>query len=179
MNTDLVIPDSALDWLNVQRVQATNADEYRASVLEDFETVKPYLVKGTVLDIGCGIGGASVLLSRYCGGKIYLLDGNGEKKAHVSKPNVCYPYNDMEVTREMMEANGVTDYEFLPLYCEDLPEVDNCVSFISWCWHYPMKTYSPKAKVIIADMRLEDYVPKQIISMNCRSVKGKGARVLL
>lgn len=174
----MILPD-CLEYIPAQRSQARTVDEYIESVQTDFEIIKPYLVKGSVLDIGCGLGALSVLMQKHCGGKLWLLDGDGPPVGAVGKNPTLTPLNRMDLTRQVMDLNGVEDYEFLPIGCDDLPEVDNCVSLLSWGWHYPLSAYNPKARVIIADIRGEKVLPRVIISNDCVGVKGKGARVLL
>jgi len=173
------IPPEALDYIPAQRSQCNSIESYIESVQKDFDLIKPHLVEGSVLDIGCGLGALSVLMQKHCGGKLWLLDGDGPTSGVYSKHPTSDPYNSMSLTRQVMDLNGVKDYEFLPIGCEDLPEVDNCVSLLSWGWHYPLSTYSPRAKVIIVDIRQESVEPKVVISTDCEGVRRKGRRCVI
>lgn len=145
----IVLPDNCEKYTNQHRTHG----DYLETVYRDFEIMKPHLVEGSVLDIGCGLGALSVLCHRHCGGKLYLLDGTGWADRRQSYGDEMEAFNDMALTEELMRLNGVTDYELLPIGCEDIPEVDNCISALSWGWHYPLWTYKVKAKVTIADVR--------------------------
>ena len=164
---DLILPEGIGPYAEQHRSQG----DYLQTVYEDFEMIKPHLIPGSVMDIGCGLGAVSVLAQRHCGGKLYLIDGTGWAKRRVGYGHSMEPFNDLRLTAEMMRLNGVTDYEFLPVGCPDLPEVDNCISTLSWGWHYPLSAYNPKAKVIITDVR-----PKSVGTVIAEICNGKGYR---
>lgn len=128
-------------WHLAQRSEPKTAEEYIAACHFDFEAMKPYLLPGDVLDIGCGIGGPSALIAKHCGGKLHLLDGTGNGQRRASYGPHMDPYNDREATEALLKANGVEDFHWWPVGARNLPEVQNVVSLISWGWHYPVSTY--------------------------------------
>lgn len=129
----LLIPESASRYAAQQRASVT---DYVESVTGDADKIRPWLVPGSVLDIGCGVGGCSALLGR----EVYLLDGTGWADRRVGWGDTMEPFNDMSVTEEVMLLNGV-QYHIVPFGAEELPEVDNVISLLSWCWHYPSSVY--------------------------------------
>lgn len=127
-------------------------DEYLNQLREEFEDVQGALPEGTesILDIGCGVGGIDVFFHDYYDSNdvdFYLFD-----KTEVSS-YVYYQfnreaafYNSLEIAREMLESNGVPPKQVHTMDADeddltDLGDVDLCVSFLSWAFHYPAETY--------------------------------------
>jgi hypothetical protein len=103
--------------------------------------MKRYLLPGSVLDIGCGLGGPTALIAKHCGGAVHLLDGDGWGIRKVGYGPSMQPYNYRLETEKLLMANGVESFCWHDVGSTELPKVDNVVSLISWGWHYPVSTY--------------------------------------
>lgn len=142
----LTLPERALPYIRQHRSEIDPL-EYGAACRDDVcELVGLGALRrpGSVLDIGAGLGGPSVFLQRACTGTLYVVDGTGWSDWRVGYRRRMAPFNDLELTREILEANGVDDYVFLevaPGRTPMFPPVDNVVSLLSWCWHYPPAAY--------------------------------------
>lgn len=146
----MTIPDECRELYLAQRSEPKTAGAYAAACLYDFEAMKPYLVPGDVLDIGCGLATTSVLIQRHCGGHLHLLDGTGNGKRWANYGATMQPYNDRALTELMLRSNGVTDFTWHDVGATALPPVDVVVSLISWGWHYPVQAY---LKAVAAALR--------------------------
>jgi SAM-dependent methyltransferase len=118
-----------------------------------------------LLDIGSGLGGVDVLLSRHYGGDppfVHLLDGEHDAaEMHLHRET----FNDMRVAREFLITNGVRAdrFAYFTTAAENLPRpYDLVISLGSWCFHYPPEVYLPlllsggglhRDSVLIIDVR--------------------------
>lgn len=137
----LVIPAGVERCFLAQRSEPKTAEEYAAACEYDVEQMAPYLLKGDVLDIGCGLGGPSALIAKLCSGRLHLLDGSGWGVRRVNYASLMDPYNERSDTELLLRANGISDWTWWPVGAPELPKVRNVVSLISWGWHYPVETY--------------------------------------
>lgn len=175
----LVIPEAAYPYAVVQS-GAIHAFKDRPSWFAErfdrlqrqrFASILDYLPAKPgprILDVGGGLGGIDVLLSRHYGGlaHVWLLDG-------VAGPAVVdahdKPFNDMEVSRAFLAANGVDLAGFwTPRAALTKPEAhyrtalgfDLVVSFAAWGFHIGPGIYAETISaitrsdaVIILDVR--------------------------
>lgn len=127
--------------------------QYRDCMNEEYGSIKDHLPErcATVLDIGCGLAGIDVLLDRHYAKQapsFFLLD-----RTHVEE-DVFYMfedkgafYNSLELTEQVLAANGVDDARVHLLDAtdgNDIPiagQVDLALSLLSWGFHYPVATY--------------------------------------
>lgn len=137
----LVVPESVAKFYLAQRSEPKSAEAYAAACQFDFEAMKPWLIEGDLLDIGCGVGGPTALIAQHCRGKVHLLDGTDWGSRHVGFDSTMAPYNDRAETETMLRANGIAEFRWWPVGATELPKVRNVVSLISWGWHYPVSTY--------------------------------------
>ncbi len=138
---------------------------------KEFMVIKDYLPTkiNTILDIGCGVAGIDIFLSRYYDNniKIFLID-----KTEIDK-NVYYYfkkrgsfYNSLQISREMLENSGVNKQNIMLQEANDKNEInfkntfDIVISLISWGHHYPVSTYLDqvynkmnKKGILILDIR--------------------------
>lgn len=127
-------------------------DEYLSQLREEFEEIRDFLPGEVdrILDIGCGVGGINVFFSEHYGSRnpdFYLFDKT-EVSSYVYyqfNQETAY-YNSLEVAREMLQSNGVPGERVHTLDADrrdpsELEDVDLCVSFLSWGFHYPAGTY--------------------------------------
>jgi len=142
------IPEKALQYIQMHRTDIKGGDiakQYIEQIEKDFEELKPWLPEKckAFADIGCGVAGIDVLISRhYNGAKPYLIDGSGvgNKKFHFYEEGADI-YNDIMVTKEVMQVNNVPNYQLTYQgYALPLP-VDFFISILSWGFHYPIDQY--------------------------------------
>lgn len=116
------------------------------SIFESFRSVLPERV-GSMLDIGSGLGGIDVLLSRhYDHPRIYLLDGLDdppEVKSHHKT------FSDSNVMLDFQRKNGT----LYPCHTDVVPgtKLDLVVSFSAFAFHIPPTTYIDDLKASTHD----------------------------
>ena len=159
------VPDRCLPLLREQRTHYTDPGrEYGEELARTFETFRGFLpaTADRVLDIGSGLAGIDVLLWRhYRGVELHLLDKAGVSPeinaGFNARAEDFAHYNDFGLARELLSANGVE----ANVICHDIrhdpfPEdrFDVVVSLLSWGFHYPIATYTPRCRgVMVVDVR--------------------------
>lgn len=170
----LKTPKGSEDYILAQRTDYKK----RGSILDfgkdlylAYEEMVPFLPHGTkdtfrILDIGSGMGGIDVFLSRHYAGKaeITLLDKEGDPNkvtyGFVKNGDDVSPYSNFDRALELLSMNSV---DLSKIHTHDITqkpfpdtEFNLVISLISWGFHYPISTYAPKlvsGGVIIADVR--------------------------
>jgi SAM-dependent methyltransferase len=152
-NIGINVPGEAYPYLQMQRgaisdFAADSADTwllaYTNSLFSEFDSIEPYLPKvcETILDVGSGLGGIDALLNQHYGGdcEICLLDGVDD---HPMVESHAKTFNDMQVARRFLSANGVHRFSFIDAGNPMPPNFffDLVVSFRSWCFHLEPKLY--------------------------------------
>ena len=137
----LALQKGSLDHLKGDREAWRVA--YRDSLLEQFASVKPFLPKNvtSILDVGSGLGGIDILLSRHFGDhpRICLLDGIDD---HPVMTRHAVTFSNSHVAFRFLRENGVKGD--LVAIAPEVGEPVSCelvVSFGSWCFHYPPELY--------------------------------------
>jgi hypothetical protein len=163
-STEIKVSDAAFEYLRVQKGSldrfATNRALWERAYHDDlaatYQGIRQYLPPRCwgMLDIGSGLGGIDILLSRHYAsiGKppyVNLLDGESDPpKMHLHRET----FNDMRVAQQFLKANGISLERFAyytpdgpaAMGLENLPKpYDLVVSFGSWCFHYAPDTYLP------------------------------------
>lgn len=119
---------------------------YENDLRQTYEGLRPHLPERCwgVLDIGSGLGGIDILISRHYQPDppyIHLLDGEDDEprmKLHRQT------FNSMRVARTFLMANGVQPdrISYFRTSTQLLPRpYDLVLSLGSWCFHYPPATY--------------------------------------
>jgi len=170
------VPESCLPLLREHRTHYTGdfVAAYNAELQATYEGIKNYLPsEGVILDIGAGMAGIDILLDRHYGGeaKITLLDKQGKSEKinagfHKSADTFSN-YHDFDLAIEMLGTNGVENIRTVDIANEKFPRSPFTVviSLLSWGFHYPISTYSPRVKkggIIIADIRRDTDGIKQL-----------------
>lgn len=155
------------DYILRQRTFLGNSKDYYHSCVEDFETIRTYLDGRFIrsfLDIGCGLAGPSVLISKYLNDPwTFLLDKEDNNQLRYGYENHDAFYNKQYLTEQFFRLNGHPHFKYLdgldPL--TGFMPVDLIVSFYSWGWHYPIGTYieqvndiTKRGSLIITDIRV-------------------------
>lgn len=158
---------------------------YREALNHNYAAIAPHLperrsVRGmpNFLDIGSGLGGIDILISRHYGGEAIpcLLDGVKDKP--VMTLHRC-TYNDMDVAQRFHADNGSIPITWVDPKMKPLPPL-SCpvflvVSFGSWCFHYAPELYleyalanSTKRATFIIDVRKDKPEWKRMLDANLR-----------
>jgi hypothetical protein len=149
--------------LALQAVQANRAKKQFRTLQDVFDIHRPR----SILDIGCGLGMASMMVAKYYQCEyLGLLDGDGTGELFSDYRAGAPAWNDVRLAGEMARAN-------LPDECQvetfvagrDEPDisVDAVVSFKSWGTHYPIATYlemvvniTTQDSIVITDLLPDD-----------------------
>jgi SAM-dependent methyltransferase len=118
---------------------------YNLALESTYQSFRPYLPRQCfrLLDIGCGLAGIDVVLSRHYGEgapELLLVDGENDAPL-VPRHNVTF--NSRGVTLDFLRANGITapiDYR-TPQTLGMAKPCDLIVSFASFAFHYPPDLY--------------------------------------
>jgi SAM-dependent methyltransferase len=176
----IVVTDEALPYLVAQkgRLQPLAHDRdawlmgYRQAIDRDYRLIAPYLPPKPdghaikILDIGSGLGGIDVMLSRHYGGaaQVILMDGADDPPVMELHRKT---FNDMRVAERFHRANGAAPIGWIDANGDRLPAVgagawpfDLVLSLGSWCFHYEPAIYLDQVKeaivagaVLILDVR--------------------------
>lgn len=167
----LVIQRGALSDLSPDR--AAWEDAYRESILSDYESMVPWLPEtcSAFLDVGGGLSGISIPLSRHYGGTPYIaiLDGMQDLPEAITHDRT---FSNFLVASNFLAENDIEADEFIsPLGIENGKELseqmDLIISLQAWCFHIPAETYIPFVKksanpgaTLILDVRRgrDDYI---------------------
>ncbi len=126
--------------------------EYSQEIQDDYELIQAYLPAqcSSVLDIGSGIGGIDVILLKHYGFKpdIFLFDLNRiDTNLYYEFHTHAAAYNSFEIAETLLKLNGVPENKIHLFdvdqnsYLHLQNSFDIVVSYKSWGFHYPLKTY--------------------------------------
>src|SRR3989344_4527074 len=137
-------------WLFKSRIKRLFSEDME----REYESIKNSLQENpsSVLDIGCGVAGIDVMLTRHydkVGKKIdlYLLDKTElNKKVFYGLEKTTAYYNSLDVARDFLIANGASKENIHTQEAAGNPiiqgkQFDLVISLISWGFHYPVETY--------------------------------------
>jgi SAM-dependent methyltransferase len=154
----MIIPDSCLKWLKLQRSGYTDpVHQFNEDMDWEFRIIRKHLpVKcNSILDIGCGIGGIDVLLSKhYHDPALFLLD----RARPSAKPIYGFDrgesfYNDFGSTVDLMVVNNIFNYQLIDIEngFPEMEKVDMVISLLSWGYHYPVEKYIKEVDNILQE----------------------------
>jgi hypothetical protein len=164
----ITVPEQCLPLLREQRTSYRNIpDEYAKELLytyNSFSRLLPVNAK-KIIDIGCGMSGIDVFLhNHYPDADIFLADKQGVSPTILSgfaKSGDWFSYyHDFGAALALLSVNNVSmdKIHCVDLFSDAIPSgpFDVAISLLSWGFHYPIDSYSPKMSkggVIIADIR--------------------------
>jgi SAM-dependent methyltransferase len=136
--------------------------EYKDNMSREYLSIRDSLPKtcSSILDIGCGVAGIDVLLNNHYEGKptFYLLDKTKiEKSVFYDFKHRGAFYNSLDIAKEMLIQNGISERSVHCLEATDANEidihrkVDLVISLISWGFHYPIETYLERVYDILIE----------------------------
>lgn len=137
---------------------------YEADLWRTYLEIRPHLPETcwASLDIGSGLGGIDVLLSRHYGGElnVNLLDGEHDAPEMTLHRQT---FSSEAVARDFLTVNGVRADRigyYTPASTDLARPWDLLLSLGSWCFHYAPDVYLPRLleglhadTVIILDVR--------------------------
>lgn len=145
----LLVPPSALRWIALHRTSLAGHPDVGASysrmLLEESRELEPFLPSRArrILDIGCGMAGIDVFLSRRLRPQVvHLMDGDGIGPVRVGFHDRIDVYSSREAARELLELNGVRGIRFHDPDPDRTIPSDLILSLLSCGHHYPLGTYS-------------------------------------
>lgn len=140
-----------------------NEDFYLSMSKAEFKIMKPYIGQPKkILELGCGLGRYSVFLNSQLEQSPHFIMADF---SHISK-KIKYgwnpeesKYNNLELTKDFCNDNGLSNFTIFDLALEDLEnleDIDLVISVLSVGFHYPIELYinklmkitSPKATMI-------------------------------
>jgi len=142
-------PDQIKKYMELQ----CNSNKYLYTNFPELTHIKSYLTDlnpKNVLDIGSGIGRASVFFFKYFDWEdttFYLLDGNyGTKQIYGIKYNLDKAYyNSLEHTELFCNANKLTNYKIVDAdswkSIQTFPKFDLVYSFLAIGFHFELSLY--------------------------------------
>lgn len=146
----MIIEPAHFEYLSIQRGEVSDKLAlgfeawklaYLSSLKEIAETIWPVLPKhcGHVLDIGSGLGGIDLLLSkRFKTAQFDLLDGM-DYKPHVYNHNI--PFSNAGVALDFHHKNGNERVECVWPVVPPGRKYDLVVSFAAYCFHIGPVSY--------------------------------------
>lgn len=199
VNGSLIVEDAHFEYLRLQKGRLDELshdrarwhEEYERDIYRTYEEIRPHLpaICWGVLDIGSGLGGIDVLISRHYGDQpfVNLLDGEDdppEMRKHRET------FNSMKIARDFLVKNGVRSDRFgyyTPRARDFTKPYDLVVSFGSWCFHYEPDVYLPTLlaggglhmdSILIVDVRNDrlDYDQQLCHSLKCIGVIRRSAK---
>lgn len=162
--------------------------EYNKDIEFEYSTIKNYLPKNakSVLDIGCGIAGIDVLISKHYLDNInvFLIDKtHTNKKIYYGFKKKASFYNSLDISKQVLELNGVSNISIQQATEQNSIDFgesfDIIISLISWGFHYPVSTYLDNAHdklnkngVLIIDVKKSTGGEKEIKEKfgNCKVI---------
>lgn len=152
----IVVSDTQFDYLRLQKGSLFDLSHdrerwqaaYEQELYDTYRGIQKHLPDPCwgVLDIGSGLGGIDVLLTRHYADDppyIHLLDGEDDAPKMRRHRQT---FNSMQVARAFLTANGVRAdrFGYFTTAAANLPRpYDLVLSLGSWCFHYPPDTYLP------------------------------------
>ena len=171
MNTQhVIVPDECRALLRMHRTHYKKGSEqasYSEELAATFDTFLPYLPPKcrSILDIGAGLAGIDVLLSRHYAhaptialADKDLIEAYKPQGGYHSSARSFAGYSSTQHAFSLLAANDVPlkNVAFYDVHqMSELPtyEFDVCISLLSWGFHYPISTYAPRAKLFVVDVR--------------------------
>lgn len=152
MSADLVITESAFPYLVAQRgaLDDMRGDhdlwcrKYLEVLDSEMRLISTYLPStcDAILDVGGGMGGIDILLSRhYNGCHVTILDGLSDPP---SVEGHAETFSNMGAASEFLSGNGLASFDFLDANQPNPSPgrlYDLIVSFKSWCFHIQPAVY--------------------------------------
>ena len=156
-------------YIKLQRPGYGDVDfsqRYYTNVSHDYDIIRMYLPEtcGSVLDIGCGVGGIDVMLYNHYEKKPFLNMYDFRTisdKIYYGYQKIAAVYNSLEATADFLKLNGIDRKDFEICDAHDAfikQDYDVIISLVAMGFHFPVETYLQQIKkcnpkVVILDIR--------------------------
>jgi len=154
----MIIPMECIKWIRLQRTDCKDpVNNFKDEIQKEYLEMREYLPKDvdSILDIGCGLGGIDILLSKhYNKPELYLMDNSeisGKLKYGYDRGKEYY--SSFAATELLMKANYIKNYNLIDIKSKSLPmfeKIDLVISLLSCGYHYPVTEYLGYVKTILA-----------------------------
>lgn len=146
----MMLPDGCENIIKLQRSNYGKKNikrKYNEDIENEFNQIIPFLPEScnTILDIGCGLAGMSILMYHYYDHPLlYLVDKDliSKKIKYGFSENESF-YNSHEILQKILEMNCIENFvmknpddDF-----KDLQKIDIAVSFLACGFHFPLYYY--------------------------------------
>jgi len=146
---NFIVDDSHHDYLYVQCGDIAHIPDrynwhtaYNRRMNRLYESLKPFLPAkcDNILDIGSGLGGIDVLLSKHYSGNasVELLDGESDQPI-VNRH--AETFSNHAVMSDFLSKNGVENFSLSSPQKYDIKPRDLIVSFSAYCFHIDVDKY--------------------------------------
>lgn len=165
----MIVKQKHFRYLYVQRGEVSDAyrngfEAWQRAYEQSLEAVVDTMDRAlpqdctAVLDVGGGLGGLGVLLSRRLPSAGYWVLDGADGRAEVRRHSE--PFSNAAVAADFLRANGLTKFGFYAP-CDKLDrKFDLVVSTAAWCFHIPPDEYLDRVRnallpnaTIILDVR--------------------------
>lgn len=146
----MLMPDEAITLIKMQRSNYGKKNikkQYSKDIEKEFNQLIKFLPDtcNSIVDIGCGLAGMSILLSNYFSNpKLYLLDENkiSEKVRYGFSEEDSF-YNSFDILKKILEMNYIKNYSFIKPDNDfsEIKNVDLVISLLACGFHFPLFFY--------------------------------------
>lgn len=154
----MIVPAECIKWINLQRTKYKNpVNQFKDQMQKEYLEMREYLPKevDSILDIGCGLAGIDILLSKhYKHPELYLMDNSevSEKVVYGYDRRREF-YSSFDATEALLKANYIKNYNLIDIKIKRLPmfeKIDLVISLLSCGYHYPVTEYLGYIKTILS-----------------------------
>jgi len=155
-----IITDKFNDYINYQVTTAVDNKEQYTKLSEiEYEVISQYIdpYPKRILELGCGLGRMSIFLNKKhpSNSKYHLADMSCITPTPTKSSRYGWDpgtwYNDLELTKEFCEINGLVNFEIIDLATGSitlLRDIDFIFSVMSVGFHYPIEQYMDILKLV-------------------------------
>lgn len=154
----MIVPAECIKWINLQRTGYKNPiNQFKDQIQKEYLEMREYLPTSveSILDIGCGLAGIDILLSKHYGQPELFLMDNSEIDKNIyygfKEKGACY--NSFEETEKLMKVNYIKNYNLIDIKEQRLPvfkKMDLVISLLSCGYHYPINEYLDYINTILS-----------------------------
>lgn len=155
----MIIPKSCVKWIKLQRTGYKNPIQgFKKQIEKEYLEMRKFLpitVK-SILDIGCGIAGIDILLSKHFRQPdLYLMDSSEiSEKVIYGYDKAKTFYSSFYATEALMKANYVKRYKLIDIKNNKYPvfkKIDLVISLLSCGYHYSVREYLVYINTILSE----------------------------
>ncbi len=154
----MIVPDECIKWINLQRTKYKNPiNQFKDQIQKEYLEMREYLPTGveSILDIGCGLAGIDILLSKHYGKpELFLMDNSEVSEKVMYGYDRCVEfYSSFDATEALLKANYIKNYTIVDIKDKKYPvykKIDLVISLLSCGYHYSVKEYLDYINTILS-----------------------------